>query len=681
LAQKGGDWQRYDTQFRKLKAQFSMRWELPHLELWMDCLNNPSKPFPTKPIKSGYKSFRPQRREYNQTHSQSKFANYPKGVCFDFHAYAKCKRGEECTYSHKCFTTGCGGPHYIPSQLVQKRIKVMDKTNQIKTSHSYKITSNNHSTRMPTPIKYQVLDQLLEGYDPQLRTYLVNGFRDGFSIDNDVYTPNCGFRNLKNSFEHPEIIDKKLQNEIDEGRVSGPHDSIPLENMVFSPIGLKAKKQPGQFRVIHHLSYPHGNSINSGIARENATIHYATVPQATGKIIKIGKGSFLAKTDIKSAFRIVPVHPKDYHLLGMKWRDKYLYDMVLPFGLSSSCKIFEAFSTALEWIISKRLKDTEVLHIIDDFLFIAKTLDLCQFSLSSFINLCDEIGIPLAPEKTVGPVVALPFAGIDLNTIEMAAYLPQDKIEKCLNIIDNFLTKSCVTLKEMQSLTGMLNFACGIIVPGRAFSRRLYDLTIGVKKSYYKIKLTNQVKEDLLTWKLFLLNSNKKYFFLNYVWQTNEVLQLYTDASKSIGFGACFGSKWISGNWVDSVEDYCIALLEIYPIFLAIYIWGEQLSNKCLMLKCDNISVVHIINNNTSKNKNIMSILRRLVIICMKYNIYVKSEHIPGKLNFIADYLSRSQVPKARLLAPYLAEKGTQIPSRLQIHRLLKDSISYWDMY
>ena len=56
-----------------------------------------------------------------------------------------------------------------------------------------------------------------------------------------------------------------------------------------------------------------------------------------------GEGCFLAKTDIKSAFRIIPIHPADYSLLGMKFDNLYYFDRCLPMGLSSSCNIFEAF--------------------------------------------------------------------------------------------------------------------------------------------------------------------------------------------------------------------------------------------------------------------------------------------------------------------------------------------------
>ena len=86
----------------------------------------------------------------------------------------------------------------------------------------------------------------------------------------------------------------------------------------------------------------------------------------------------MAKTDVKSAFRIVPIHPADYSLLGMKWENLYYFDRTLPMGLSSSCSIFEAVSSALEWISVHQLRANSVLHILDDFLFITPT----QFSLS-----------------------------------------------------------------------------------------------------------------------------------------------------------------------------------------------------------------------------------------------------------------------------------------------------------
>ena len=69
----------------------------------------------------------------------------------------------------------------------------------------------------------------------------------------------------------------------------------------------------------------------------------------------------------------MPIHPADYSLLVMKFDNLYYFDWCLPMGLSSSCNIFEALSTALVWLSIHRLGASPVLHISDDFLFIAKT--------------------------------------------------------------------------------------------------------------------------------------------------------------------------------------------------------------------------------------------------------------------------------------------------------------------
>ena len=66
-------------------------------------------------------------------------------------------------------------------------------------------------------------------------------------------------------------------------------------------------------------------------------------------------GCFMAKTDVKSAFRIIPSHPNDFALLGMNWQDSYYFDRCLPMGCSSSWAIFEAFGTVLEGLAMTRL--------------------------------------------------------------------------------------------------------------------------------------------------------------------------------------------------------------------------------------------------------------------------------------------------------------------------------------
>ena len=124
--------------------------------------------------------------------------------------------------------------------------------------------------------------------------------------------------------------------------------------------------------------------------------------------------------------------------------------------------------------------------------------------MQAFIKMCGDLGVPLATGKTVGPSTALQFLGITLDAVSMEARLPEDKLTQCQLLLRLFLCRHKVTLRELQSLIGVLNFCCSVIGPGKAFLRRLIDLTLGISRPHYHIRLTRQVKLDLLTWQDFL---------------------------------------------------------------------------------------------------------------------------------------------------------------------------------
>ena len=207
------------------------------------------------------------------------------------------------------------------------------------------------------------------------------------------------------------------------------------------------------------------------------------------------------------------------------------------------------FSTSVEWIARNKLKIGYILPILNDYLLAALTEQLCQQQLDLFLPLCSYLGIPIAPKETCGPSTTMSFAGIELDSIVLEARLPRDKIGKCISLISDFIHRKKVTLKEVQFVNGLLNFACSVIRQGRAFLRRLIDLTVGVRLSNHCIRLNREVKEDLKTWLSFLLDFNGRYFFLDELWLNSSKLNLFTDASGAHGFGAIFGSHRCYGKW------------------------------------------------------------------------------------------------------------------------------------
>ena len=82
-------------------------------------------------------------------------------------------------------------------------------------------------------------------------------------------------------------------------------------------------------------------------------MHYASFDEVVKLVVNVGKGAFMAKADVESAFRLLPVHPSDLCLLSMKVNDFYLIDKSLPMGTSCSPALFEKFPTFLEWATKK----------------------------------------------------------------------------------------------------------------------------------------------------------------------------------------------------------------------------------------------------------------------------------------------------------------------------------------
>lgn len=71
----------------------------------------------------------------------------------------------------------------------------------------------------------------------------------------------------------------------------------------------------------------------------------------------------MAKTYIEDAFRIIPIHSSNYHLLGFIWEGQIYYDKCMPMGASSSCPIFKSFSKALQWVMLYVFHASGVSHI------------------------------------------------------------------------------------------------------------------------------------------------------------------------------------------------------------------------------------------------------------------------------------------------------------------------------
>ena len=328
-----------------------------------------------------------------------------------------------------------------------------------------------------------------------------------------------------------------LQKELAHNRISGPFQDPPFSVFRSSPLGLVAKKTPGEFRLIHDLSYPEGDSVNSSIPDQYKHVQYESMDDLIALVLQAGPGSKISKCDIQGAYRNIPILPACYHILGFMVDDRYYFDRCLPMGCSVSCQIFERFSCALQWIMNTQFNCTTMWHLIDDFVFISPAdPDLCDTYLDCFLSLCSDINVPIKQSKTCRSSTCQTVMGIEIDTVVMEARLPLDKINHAKTLVNSFLRRNKVTLHELQSLIGYLNFACLVVVPGRPFLRRLIHLTKGIRKRRHHIRLTRESKRDLEAWLIFLDHYQGKSMLLDYVWTSSAKIQMYTDAAQSVGY-------------------------------------------------------------------------------------------------------------------------------------------------
>lgn len=206
--------------------------------------------------------------------------------------------------------------------------------------------------------------------------------------------------NLKSCRDHPDIVQEKINAELRPNRTKGPFSEPPFPETKISPIGISQKKAPGQFRPIHHVSFPSGSSVNDFIDPAWATVKYASFDDVVECLIKLGRYTQMAKTDNDSAFRLIPIHLFDHPLLAFKFGSAFYYVSYLPFSASSSCAIFEAFSSALECVAKHKYNIDHIVHILDDFLILNSPYNnQCNEKLSSFLIMCSDLGVPIKKEK------------------------------------------------------------------------------------------------------------------------------------------------------------------------------------------------------------------------------------------------------------------------------------------
>ena len=209
-----------------------------------------------------------------------------------------------------------------------------------------------------SPVNSARLSNLLEFHpDQELVSYINNGFRNGFDI---MYCGNIHHtlpKNLKSASLHEKKVTHAINKEVQRGHTSGPFTMPPFPLTHCSPLGA-VEKRDSTVRLILDLSQPRGSSVNESIMDEYCSVKYSSFDEAVKMVRQMGVEGYMAKVDIRHAFRLCPVREADWPLLCYVWQGKYYVDTRLPFGGRLSPATFNTFADVLTWILSTTERST-----------------------------------------------------------------------------------------------------------------------------------------------------------------------------------------------------------------------------------------------------------------------------------------------------------------------------------
>ena len=304
---------------------------------------------------------------------------------------------------------------------------------------------------------------------------------------------------------------------------------------------------------------------------------------------------------------------------------------------------------------------------MDDLLIMCRPQDQNPMaSVQAVIDLCDQIGLPLAEDKTVLPTTRITFLGlvIDLETLTIS--VPDDKRIDIVQMLHKLMSGRNTKVRKLMSITGKLRFMCKAIPAGRPFLRRMFDAMKGQAKHTW-IKIPQEVKQDAHTWLQFLEHFNGTTQFPPLVLPVPPDIDIFTDASLR-GYGIVCGNQWVMQAFPGFEQEPSMTWRELYPILVALSVFQDRIQNKVVRFNTDNSGVFHILHSLSSPVQELMDLIRPIALQCLRLNIAIATRFVPTEQNVLADPLSRLSPQIFRERLPTADQDPTPVPIHLRFY-------------
>ena len=508
-----------------------------------------------------------------------------------------------------------------------------------------------HGAPSPNCIGHRIQIQTafnIPKWESYLREYwdhqLIYFIKYGFPLDilrTGNFKAQTVIKNHTSALQYRPHVQEFLDTEVQLGAILGPF-SGPVQGLHCSPMMSRPKPGSEDRRIIVDLSWPSGGSLNDHV-QDNMymgtpfVLKFPVVDDILDRIKLLQGDCLLYKVDLKRAFRQLKIDPRDTIFTGLNFKDKFYIDLSVPFGYKHGSAICQRLTDGIRYIMHSH--GYYIFNYIDDLIGCDKP-GVASDGFKFLNQLLLDLGLPISIGKSCPPSTSVTCLGIIINIKQGIITIPEDKLCEIHNSCIQWSTQTRATKNQLQSIAGQLLYVHKCVKPARLFVNRiLATLRRASPKGY--IELDNAFLQDIRWFTKFIKIFNGTVYYSKTL--EPPITNLYLDACLT-GMGGTFQNQAYAcpinrHTNVDSVE--LIVHLEMLNILIALRLWSKQFAGKRVVVHCDNLAVVYILQSGKTKDPFLGAVARNIFCLAAQYDIELIHKHIYGVKNIAADLLSR----------------------------------------
>lgn len=492
------------------------------------------------------------------------------------------------------------------------------------------------------------ISYLKDYHDNELCHFLAFGWPIGYYAPSTPVSVNS---NHPSAQLHAQHVHDYISTEQSFNALTGPFSELPFAPWTrLSPLMTRPKKGSEARRIIVDLSFPEGQSVNTGIditAYLGRDITY-TLPSISDLIARLqclGRGAWLWKADLARAYRQLRADPIDAPLLGIQFADSIYIDACPPFGCRSSSAACQRVANALAFLMARQ--SFHCLAYLDDFAGCEASPGVANKAFDKFMVLANELGLQLSKHKCVKPTKVIEWLGYLINTDTMTVAIPPQKLDEIQQECAVWLTRKKANKVMIQSLVGKLSHLSNCVLPGRKFLSRILSTLRDMGNRKWTTLNADFIKDV-------------RWFFL-YARSSNGIT-LYTPSFPQVVVECDSSLEGGGGN----TQGYCYtwpyttAYKEAFPvihqmeavnILVAYRTLAHRLSSdpRSVLILTDNMASSHALVSGRTKDSVLGACSRELWLEAARNGDKITVEHRPGEDIPFADALSRMHVDSKKL--------------------------------